>query len=139
MATTTILDQSNIQQAKAAVDTYRTTCTQLHNTLTTTINELRASSFIGDASNGFEAFYAEMEPALSSNLYGPEASVTAMLDQLLDAVSKALLGTVDPELGQANRNATKNTDNTATANISGGAAADIAGAVAGATAGVSAN
>ena len=118
MANTTILDQSDIQKAKAAVDTYRDTCRTLHTTLTNTINGLCDTYFVGDANNGFKEFYAQMEPALSSNLYGEQASVTAMLDQLLDAVSKALLGTVDPDLGNANRNATKNGANN-TANIDG--------------------
>lgn len=107
----TILDQSNIQQAKAAVNTYRDTCSSLYSQLTSTINDLRAASFIGDASNGFDVFYSQVTPALSTNLYGEDESVTAMLIQLLDAVEKALLRTVDPELGDANKNAANNTEN----------------------------
>ena len=101
----TILDTNDIQQAKNAVNTYQTTCVGLHQQLTGIINDLRKTYFIGDASNGFDAFYQAVLPALSSNLCGDSNSVTAMLNQLLDAVEKALLQTVDPQLDQANRSA----------------------------------
>ncbi len=107
----TILDQENIQKAKTAVNTYRDTCKQLHQQLTSIIDGLRAASFIGDASNGFDTFYSQVTPALSTNLYGEDNSVTAMLIQLLDAVEKALLRTVDPDLGKANSNAANDAEN----------------------------
>ena len=101
----TILDKQNITQAKTAISTYSSTCSQLYNELSKVIAELRKTHFIGDASNGFDVFFAQVSPALSSNLYGSDNSITLMLNQLIDAVDKALLDTVDPDLGKANQNA----------------------------------
>ena len=82
----TILDKTIITNAKAAVNTYRTECDKLTGQLQGIIDNLRKDGFIGDASNGFDAFYSQVSPALTTNLTGTDNSVTAMLDQLLDAV-----------------------------------------------------
>lgn len=116
----TILDKENITNAKTAVNNYRQSCTTLESELNTLIADLRKSYFIGDASDGFNSFYTKISPALTTNLYGPQNSVTAMLDELLDAIQNALIGKVDPELGTANHNAANNTNTTA--NVAGAAA-----------------
>ena len=105
MSNTTILDRNDIQMAKAAVAAYKQTCISLYAQLTNTINALRQSGFIGDASNGFDAFYAAIAPALDANLCGDGNSVTTLLDKLLTSVESALLDTVDPDLDKANRGA----------------------------------
>lgn len=104
----TILEKSNITNAKTAIEQYSSECTTLYSELSTIITDLCAKYFIGEASDGFKDFFAQISPALTSNLNGDQNSITAMLNQLLDAVDKALLGTVDPQLGQANKNAVNN-------------------------------
>lgn len=120
--TSTILDRTNIKQAKTAVQTYKDTCVELHTTLVNTITTLRTNGFIGDASDGFDTFFTTIEPALGVNLCGDTNSVTAMLDQLLTAVEKALMDTVDNDLKNANSKAAS-ADSAATKVVNTGAVA----------------
>jgi hypothetical protein len=101
----TVLDRQDIVAAKSAVTAYKNTCDPLFKQLTDTIGTLRAAGFIGDASVGFNTFYTTVQPALSTNLTGDSNSVTALLTELLTAVERALIGTVDPELKTANEGA----------------------------------
>lgn len=101
----TILETSNINDAKAAINTYRTTCDGIFQSMKGEIESLCSANFIGDASKGYLEFFNEkITPALTTQLTGPDASVTAMLETLLTAVAQ-MLNPVDPDLSNANRTA----------------------------------
>lgn len=100
-----ILTSANIQNAISAVDSYVSTATGLFNELETTINNLTASNFMGDASNGYKEFFTKQAtPALTTNLTDPSASLTASIKNMLESIKEQLLDTVDPQLGDNNRN-----------------------------------
>lgn len=101
----TILDISNINGAKSAINTYRATCDAIFQAMSADIQTLCASGFIGDASNGYLEFFNEkIAPALTTQLTGADNSVTAMLESLLTAVAQ-MLNPVDPDLSNANKTA----------------------------------
>ena len=94
-----------VDNAKQAVDDYITTTNSLVQDLTDAINNLTAQQFTGDASEGFKAFYTEkILPAITENLSTSESSVMAGIKKIMDSISQNLISTVDPGLGDANRN-----------------------------------
>ena len=101
---TKINKTENLDAAKTAVQKYRTTCDDLFRQLKTAIDNVRATNFIGDASNGYQVFFDAMTPALTTNLTSTEGSVTSMLEQILDAVAQMNME-VDPQMGTANEKA----------------------------------
>lgn len=101
----TILEISNINDAKTAINTYRNTCDAIFQAMKSEIEILCSTNFIGDASNGYLQFFNEkITPALTTQLTGTDASVTAMLETLLSAVAQ-MLNPVDPDLSNANKTA----------------------------------
>lgn len=102
----TVLATENISEAKAAIIAYRNTCESIFAKLQNEITALTSSDFIGDASTGYADFFAQITPALTTNLTGTSESVTSMLESLLTAVEQ-MLDPVDTQLGTANINAGK--------------------------------
>lgn len=100
----TVLTYENLSEARTAVAAYRNSCEDIFGKLQNEINTLTDSDFIGDASKGYLDFFAQITPALTTNLTGTSESVTSMLESLLTAVEQ-MLNPVDPELGTANSNA----------------------------------
>ena len=100
----TVLTNENISEAKTAIATYRSTCESIFGKLQNELKTLTDSDFIGDASTGYADFFAQITPALTTNLTGTSESITSMLESLLTAVEQ-MLDPVDPELRTANVNA----------------------------------
>ena len=100
----TILSQENISQARAAVTNYRNTCDGLFKQVSAEILKVTGSSFIGDAATGYLNFFDQIKPALSTNLTGTDQSVTSLMDSLLNVIEQ-MLNPIDPQLGNANKNA----------------------------------
>lgn len=101
----TILTHAIIQKATAAVDTYISTAGEIFSELEGIISTLVGNNFIGDASNGYSDFYkGKVVPALTQNLTDPSNSLTASIKNILESIETQLLNTVDPELGENNRN-----------------------------------
>lgn len=125
----TILTSAIIQGAKDSVDNYVTQITALNGQLDGIMKTLTTTNFTGDASAGYNDFYTQkVLPAITDNLTQQGNSLTASIKSMLDNIQQQLLSTVDPQLGENNRNP-------------GGAASAasnaVAGAVSGATAAVS--
>ena len=69
------------------------------------ISTLTASNFNGDASDGYKVFYTQkVVPALTENLTAPQNSLMASLKDMLTGIETQLLDTVDPQLGENNKN-----------------------------------
>lgn len=101
----TKLETSNINDVRTAINTYRATCDAIFQSMKTEIETLCSTNFIGDASNGYLEFFNEkITPALTTQLTGADASVTAMLETLLTTVAQ-MLNPVDPDLSNANKTA----------------------------------
>ena len=101
----TILTSADINNAISVVDAYVTKATGIFNNLQSTINTLTSSNFMGDASDGFKDFFtSQVTPVLTENLTDPGSSLTASIKQMLDSIREQLLSTVDPQLGDGNRN-----------------------------------
>ena len=100
-----ILTSAIIVNAKNSVSTYVSTAQGLYDELQALINNLTSSNFMGDASDGFKDFFtSKATPALVANLTEPGTSITAGIDSMLDSIKEQLLDTVDPKLGEINRN-----------------------------------
>ncbi len=104
--TSTRLTSADINTAKAAVDTYVATCNDIFQKLSGIISSLTApkSDFNGDSSVGYNEFFASLTPVLVDQLTGPDNSMTSALKNLLTQIEQALLNTVDPSIGNQNRN-----------------------------------
>lgn len=103
-----ILSSAIIVNAKASVTTYQTTVQGLYDELNTIVSQLTSSNFLGDASDGFVDFFkTKATPALVDNLIAPEQSLTAGINNMLESIKTQLLDTVDPQLGEINRDPTK--------------------------------
>lgn len=116
---TTILEQSNITQAKNAITTYMNTCDELNKQLNTIITDLTAvgKGFNGNAADGYVDFYNQVKPAFTTQLLGEEAGLMPSLIKILDAVYNALNATMDVDLGNNNKAAgAQNTVNVAQQN-----------------------
>ncbi|MBQ1388932.1 MAG: hypothetical protein IIY78_04825 [Clostridia bacterium] len=100
----TVLTTALVEETKSAVDTYIATVTNLNNDLKNTLSQLTSTNFIGDSSTGYNEFYtAKVVPAIEENLIGAQ-SITSNIKAILDNIKLQLLDTVDPQLGDANRN-----------------------------------
>lgn len=100
----TKLASENISEAKAAINNYKTTCDAAFQNLDGAIAGIIGKDFLGDAATGYESFYQQIKPAISTKLTGPSESITSMLESIMTAVEQ-MLNPVDPELGTANQNA----------------------------------
>lgn len=101
----TILTHEIINNAKESVDTYISTANNLYDQLSGVINSLIGTNFSGDAADGYKFFFdSKVVPALTDNLTSPESSLTAGIKNILEGIENQLLDTVDPQLGDANRN-----------------------------------
>jgi len=107
MAESSVLKAANIDAAIAAVTTYVNACEPIFSKLEATISNLTAqgAGFNGDSSAGYNDFFQQIKPALTTNLTAPDESLTASIKKMLEGIKDALLDQVDPGLGQANRNA----------------------------------
>lgn len=102
----TILTGAIIDGAKAQVDNYITTTKGLYTQLSNTVTKLVTQDFTGDASNGYRQFYEQkVVPAITTNLTDGEKSLMVMINDLLEDIKKQLLYTLDPDMGENNRNA----------------------------------
>jgi phage-related minor tail protein len=101
----TILTHAIVQNVNGAVDNYVSTATGLYGELEGVINTLTANDFNGDAANGYREFFtSKVTPALTENLTAPSNSLTASIKSIMDTIGQQLLDTVDPQLGDNNRN-----------------------------------
>ncbi|MBE6843094.1 MAG: hypothetical protein E7510_09750 [Ruminococcus sp.] len=120
----TILTSAIVENAKSSVDTYVSTIDGLNNELEGVINTLTGTNFIGDASNGYKAFYtSKVLPALTDNLISQGNSLSASIKAILDNIQQQLLNTVDPQLGTNNANPGVSVAGGAAAAVTSGAAA----------------
>lgn len=100
-----VLTHAIINNAAEKVDEYVTTANGLYNELSGIISVLTASNFNGEASDGYKFFFSDkVVPALTDNLTDPSASLTASIKSILDSIKTQLLDTVDPDLGENNKN-----------------------------------
>lgn len=101
----TILTGAIVENAKSSVDTYVATIGGLNDQLESIINTLTGSNFNGDASLGYKDFYTNsVLPAITENLTDQSSSLTASIKSMLENIQQQLLNTVDPQLGENNRN-----------------------------------
>lgn len=101
----TILTSAIVDSAKTSVDDYIATVGGLNEELKGVISTLVASNFNGDAANGYNEFFtAKVLPAITDNLIAPGNSLTASIKAMLDNIQQQLLASVDPQLGEMNRN-----------------------------------
>ena len=100
-----ILTHAIISSATEKVDTYVTSVNGIYDELNGIISTLTASNFNGDASDGYKVFYTQkVVPALTENLSAPQNSLMASLKDMLTGIEMQLLDTVDPQLGENNKN-----------------------------------
>lgn len=100
-----ILTHAIIANAEGTVDTYTASANGLYDELNGIIATLTSSNFNGDASDGYKAFFTEkVVPALTQNLTDPNSSLMASIKNMLESIQSQLLDTVDPKLGESNRN-----------------------------------
>lgn len=101
----TILSSAIVDGAKGSVDTYIASIGALNGQLEDIINNLTGNGFVGDASVGYKEFYTnKIRPAITENLTEQSGSLTASIKSMLDNIQQQLLNTVDPQLGDNNRN-----------------------------------
>lgn len=101
----TILTHAIVANVNSAVDTYVTAANGLAADLEAVITTLTSSNFNGDASDGYKDFYnTKVVPAITENLTAPEGSLTASIKSIMQTIEQQLLDTVDPQLGENNRN-----------------------------------
>lgn len=102
---TTILSTADITAAKTAVSQYISTGETLFGSLSSIIEELRTSGFIGEASDGYKVFFDSLEKVLKTDLIVGDDSLMGSINGMLVSIQNSFLAEVDPQLGQANRNA----------------------------------
>lgn len=100
-----ILTHATIASATEKVDTYIASANALFEELSGVISTLTATNFNGDASDGYKVFFTEkVVPALTQNLTDPSSSLMASIKGMLESIQTQLLDTVDPQLGDNNKN-----------------------------------
>lgn len=100
-----ILTSATIANATGVVDGYVTSANGLYQELEGVINTLTSANFNGDASNGYKDFYTQkVVPAITENLTDPGSSLMSGIKSMLESIETQLLKTVDPQLGDNNRN-----------------------------------
>lgn len=97
----TILTDENITNASSAIQTYIDTCLGEIQKITTEIDSLRAAGFVGDASDGYNAFITQTMTDLKNNFYENEGLMPS-LKTWLDSYLEKLLSDVDPNLKSQN-------------------------------------
>lgn len=99
-----VLTHAIIANATETVNTYISTANSLYQELEGVMSGLSAN-FSGDAADGYREFFTtKVTPALTDNLTAPESSLMAGVLTLLSAIQETMLDTVDPQLGDVNRN-----------------------------------
>jgi uncharacterized protein YukE len=91
-----------MQNAIKAIGDYRDKTNQLHDTLTSTVNDLIPGSFSGSAADGFKFFYDDkIEPAVGDGL----TKMLQALEDICDATLKAIPDNegLDEKLSEENR------------------------------------
>lgn len=100
-----ILTHAIISNATEKVNAYVSTANSLYDELSAIIATLTGSNFNGDASNGYSVFFTEkVVPAITDNLTDPSSSLTASIKSMLESIQTQLLDTIDPSLGDNNKN-----------------------------------
>ena len=100
----TKLETQNISDARAAIQNYKSACDAAFKEVDGAIAGIMGTQFLGDAATGYDEFYQQIKPAISTKLYGESESITSMLESIITAVEQ-MLNPVDPQLGTANKNA----------------------------------
>ena len=101
----TILTHAIVTNAIAAVDSYVTSANTHAAELKSIIDGLTSAGFVGDAADGFKDFYnTKVVPAIETNLTDPGQSLTASVKSIVTTIGEQLMDTVDPQLGDNNRN-----------------------------------
>lgn len=100
-----ILTHAIISDATQKVDAYVSTANGLYDELSGIIATLTGSNFNGDASDGYNVFFTEkVVPAITDNLTDPASSLMASIKTMLESIQTQLLDTIDPSLGDNNKN-----------------------------------
>lgn len=98
----THLSEKNVSDSLAAITAYTAAVQSAFQKLDTAVKSLQESQiFIGEASDGYLEAYQTVAPALSTNLYESEDSITKGLENTLRVV-ETLRTEVDPALKAAN-------------------------------------
>lgn len=101
----TVLTHATIAQAIEKVDEYIASTQGIYSQLDSIINSLIPANFSGDAADGYKYFYTErVVPAVTENLNDPNRSLMASIRKILESIQTQLLDTIDPQLGENNRN-----------------------------------
>lgn len=101
----TVLTKAIIQNATAKVDTYVNSTNGLYQELDGVMKGLIGIDFAGDAADGFQSFFdTQVKPALIDNLTAQQGSLMAGVKSILDNIDAQLMQTVDPQLGENNKN-----------------------------------
>lgn len=101
----TKLDRQTIIRSKEAVDTYVSTVRQLNEELSSIITGLVGADFVGDAGDGYKAFYdTKVVPAIEGNVLNETGSIPHSIKDIMDQIEAQLLNKVDPEMGENNKN-----------------------------------
>lgn len=82
---------NDFSDAKAALATYRDTCTELFGLIQSTINSLTQSGFIGDAAIGYASYVDQVVPKISTKLTGESDSVTSLLNELITLAEQLII------------------------------------------------
>jgi uncharacterized protein YukE len=95
------LTRANIIDARSAIDAYESSCNGIYESLQSTLTGLTSSNWTGDGADGCMYFFnSTVTPALTEGL----TSISKALRDILDNVELTFLDTLDPQLGDANRN-----------------------------------
>lgn len=100
----TILTHAVIDKAEEAVNEYVTSVSAYYSEIEQIVNSLTASGFVGDAADGYRDFFLQkIMPSVTDNLTG-DGSITGSVKQMLESIKAQMLDTVDPKMGESNRN-----------------------------------
>ena len=96
-----LLTRANIQEATSAIEAYEATCNGIFQSLQSTMTTLTNNDWTGDGSDGCKYFFnGTVTPALTEGI----TSISKALKDILANIELTCLDTVDPQLGEANRN-----------------------------------
>ena len=96
-----VLTRAQIAEATGAIETYASTCNGLYQSFQGTLNALTSTNWTGDGSDGCKYFFnGTVTPALTEGI----ESITKALKDILANCEQTFLDTVDPQLGDANKN-----------------------------------
>ena len=104
--TATHVSTDMIEQAIAACKAYSAACDQHFTALTQQITALKGNNaFVGEASDGYDVFFQDVKPLLTTNLTdlsNPEGLMSGVI-AILEMVRSTINEQQDPALGQANQ------------------------------------